>query len=87
MPPGNSRNSFQKRFARAFDHCARSGADPPQGGENSDTRVEIDEFVISPLGPTPRRFIIFARKDAHGSGDRHVNGVVKADPIFPIQTS
>ena len=50
-------------------------------------RVEIDEFVISPLGPTPRRFIIFARKDAHGSGDRHVNGVVKADPIFPIQTS
>src|SRR5439155_22525507 len=24
--PGSSRNSFQKRFARASDHCANSGA-------------------------------------------------------------
>jgi hypothetical protein len=37
MPPGNSRNSFQKRFARAFDHCARSGrpADPELLGEQA----------------------------------------------------
>src|SRR5215472_16404731 len=29
----------------------------------------IDKFVIGPLGPTPRRFIVLARKDAHGSRD------------------
>jgi hypothetical protein len=23
MPPGNSRNCFQKRFARAFDRCGQ----------------------------------------------------------------
>jgi hypothetical protein len=27
LRPGNSRNSFQKRFARALDHCANSGAE------------------------------------------------------------
>ena len=27
LRPGNSRNSFQKRFVRASDHCANSGAE------------------------------------------------------------
>ena len=29
--------------------------------------VVIDELRIRPLGPTPRRLIALARKDAHGS--------------------
>ena len=49
--------------------------------------VVIDQFVIGPLRPTPRRFIIFARKYAHGSGDGDVDGVVKPDSTFPIETS
>jgi hypothetical protein len=50
-------------------------------------RVVIDEFVVRALCPTPRGFIVFARKDAHGSGDGDVDGVVKADLIFPIKAS
>jgi hypothetical protein len=49
--------------------------------------VVIDEFVISALCPTPRGFIVFARKDGHRSRDGDVDGVVKADLIFPIKAS
>ena len=28
MRPGNNRNSFRKRFARASDHCANNGLQP-----------------------------------------------------------
>jgi hypothetical protein len=50
-------------------------------------RVVIDKFVIGPLSPTPRRFIVLARKDTHGSRDGDVGGVVKANLIFPVETS
>ena len=49
--------------------------------------VEIDELVIGPLGPTPRRLIVLAGKDAHRSRDRDVGGVVKVDVTFPIEAS
>jgi len=44
-------------------------------------RVVIDELVVRPLCPTPRRFIVLARKDAYSSRDGDVDGVVKADLI------
>src|ERR1700746_2482690 len=50
-------------------------------------RVVINKVVIGPLGPTPRRFIVLAGKDAYGSRDGDVGGVVEANLIFPIETS
>ena len=49
--------------------------------------VVINQLVIRALCPTPRVFIVFARKDGHRSRDGDVDGVVKADLIFPIETS
>ena len=43
--------------------------------------VVIDEFVIRPLGPTPRGLIVLARKHTHGSRDRDVGGVVNAELV------
>ena len=45
------------------------------------------EFVIRPLRPTPRGFIVLARKDSHGSWDGDVGGVVEIDVAFPIEAS
>ena len=36
--------------------------------------VEVDELVIGAFRPTPRRLIVLARKDAHGSRDGDVGG-------------
>ena len=49
--------------------------------------VVIDEFVIRPLCPAPRRLIVLAGKDAYGSRDRDVGGVVNADLVFPIEAT
>src|SRR6516162_3609944 len=47
--------------------------------------VEIDEFLISPLRPTPRRSIVFAGKDAYGGGDSDVGGIIKVEVSIPIE--
>ena len=39
--------------------------------------VVVDELVIRPLCPTPRRLIVLAGKDAHGSRNGDVGGVKK----------
>jgi hypothetical protein len=41
--------------------------------------VVVDEFVIRPLCPTSRGLIVLAGKDAHGSRDGDVGGVVKVE--------
>jgi hypothetical protein len=41
--------------------------------------VEVDQVVIGALCPTPRGLIVLARKDAHGSRDGDVDGVVKVE--------
>jgi hypothetical protein len=46
--------------------------------------VEIDEFLIRPLRPTPRRSIVLAGKDAYGGGDSEVGGVIKVEVSIPI---
>jgi hypothetical protein len=38
--------------------------------------IVIDELVVCPLGPTSRRLIVLAGKDAYGSRDGDVGGVV-----------
>src|SRR5215211_2066060 len=48
--------------------------------------VVIDEFGIRLLGPTPRGFILLARKHAHGDGYRDAFRVEKAAFIFPVET-
>jgi hypothetical protein len=49
--------------------------------------VVINEFVIRALCPTPRGFIVFAGKDGHRRRNGDIDGVVKADLIFPIKPS
>lgn len=46
--------------------------------------VRLDEVVIRPLGPTPGRLIILARKDGSSSRDGDVGGIIKIDMVFPI---
>ena len=45
--------------------------------------VEVDEFMIRPLGPAPRRLKALAREDGYGSRDRDVGSEVKVDLVFP----
>ena len=47
--------------------------------------VVVDEFLICALRPTPRGLIVLTRKDADGSRDGDVGGVVKVDVTFPIE--
>ena len=49
--------------------------------------VVIHEVVVSPLGPAPRGLVALAGKGTHGSRDRDVGVVVKAQLIFPVQAS
>ena len=48
--------------------------------------IEVDEFGIRPLGPTPRGGIDLDRKDAHSDRDRDVFGVEKSQLVLPIET-
>ena len=48
--------------------------------------VVVDELGIRPLCPTPRGFILLARKDAHGNRNRDALGVEEAALVFPIET-
>jgi hypothetical protein len=47
--------------------------------------VVIDEVVICTLCPAPRRLVGLTGKDARGSRDGHVGGVVKAELIFLVE--
>jgi len=49
--------------------------------------VVVDEFVIRPLCPTPRGFIVLAGKDAHSCWDGDIGCVIKIEVKFPIETS
>ena len=49
--------------------------------------VVINEFVIRPLRPSSRGLIVLAGKDAHGSRDRDVGGVVKVEVKVPVEAS
>ena len=49
--------------------------------------VVINEPVIRPLRPTPGGLIVLARKNAHGSRDGDVGGIVEVDMTFPIEAS
>jgi hypothetical protein len=42
LRPGNSRNSFQKRFARASDHCAvdHLGGQVIAGNNNTSNKIK-----------------------------------------------
>src|SRR5712675_203013 len=47
----------------------------------------MNEFWIRPLCPTPRGWIEFVRKDAHGNRDGDAFGVeIPFAPILPIET-
>ena len=49
--------------------------------------VVINELVIRPLRPTPGGLIVLARKDAHGSRNRDIGGVVEVELALPIEAS
>src|SRR4030095_11868197 len=49
--------------------------------------VVMDEFGISPLGPTSRGGIDFVREDAHGNRDGDIFDIKKGQVVFPIETS
>src|SRR4029453_16891235 len=48
--------------------------------------VVVNEIGVGSLGPTPRRLILLAWKDAHGCGELHPFHVEKTAPVFPIET-
>jgi hypothetical protein len=48
--------------------------------------VEVDQFVLGPLRPAPRRLKTFAGEDGHSRGDRDVGWEVKIDLVFLIET-
>jgi len=49
--------------------------------------VVVNQFRVRPFCPTPRGWIEFVRKDAHGNGDGDTFGIeVPFAPIFPVET-
>src|SRR5687767_6727853 len=49
--------------------------------------VEVDEVGVGLLGPTPRRLIELARKDAHGGRDGDALGVEEIECVLPVQAA
>jgi hypothetical protein len=49
--------------------------------------VVMDELVIRPLRPTPRGFIVLAGEDGHCGRDGDVDGIVKAEVRFLIEST
>src|SRR5688500_1317923 len=47
--------------------------------------VEVDEVGVRVLGPTSRRLILLAGKDAHGHGHGDAFGVEKATLVLPVE--
>src|SRR6185369_9856971 len=47
--------------------------------------VEVDELVVRPLGPAPRRLEALAGEDGDGSRDRDVGGEVEVHLVLPIK--
>ena len=48
--------------------------------------VVVDELGVCPLGPAPRRLILFAREYAHGNRDGDAFGIEKAAFVLPVET-
>src|SRR5580698_520929 len=46
----------------------------------------MDEFRISPLGPSPWSGVDFVRKHTYGNGDLDILGREKGEFVFPIET-
>src|SRR5687767_4233450 len=46
----------------------------------------MDEFGVRALGPTPRRFILLARKNAHRNRDSNTLRIKEATLVLPIKT-
>src|SRR5690348_12337242 len=46
--------------------------------------VEIDQVVITPLGPAARRLIDLAREDRDRGGQRDIDGIEVVRVVFPI---
>src|SRR5262245_32426141 len=49
--------------------------------------VEMDEFGISPLGPTPRSGVDFVWQDAHRNRDGDIFDIEEGEAVFPIESS
>ena len=47
--------------------------------------VEINQIVIGPLRPAPRRHKTLTGEGGHGRGDRDVGREVKIDLVFPVE--
>src|SRR5262252_6684867 len=47
--------------------------------------VVVDEVGVGSLGPTARRLVLLAGKDAGSHRDGHALGVEEATPVLPVQ--